>query len=777
MRNEVIKLALLKITLKSDLCAGGGASTGIAVDTDICVDKYGLPYIPARRIKGCLRSAAETLAKYQSEGSGECAEAVNENIVSLFGDNRGTEGCLRICDAHLPGAVSMRTRLEEIRSLSDQENEYALALEAKPLNVANLFTSVRGQTRLKDGIAQDNTLRYTRVLHHYNPFAENTELVLEAPVQWNRTDNMNTLMTLLKNCCSASRYLGTMKHRGLGRIKIEYCGAENVPLGIPDYPVFHMGKKNADEIVFNYTVAFDEPVTMIGCGEQLLEIPARSVIGCMVAAYLSDGWNAKSAKPEQSIEFQDLFLNGAVRWSSLTPVVRVFSEEKKENIPVRTVPAPLMLIELKNAGRYENLYFASVDDLINDKTKTVAGEYAASYDGRYRIASVQSHAVYHKGKGRDGLYVQESLDAGMVYGGYVSIRRDEASGRVEELAEKVYSLLRKTTFSFGRSKNAQYSVCHLNSLESMEVHEKDISRSVETASSVIVVLQSDLVLCKDGIYVTDNASVRGALAKQLKLNATPLDGWKDYCQYHTIGGYQATWQMQKPQIPAVRAGSVYVFAPGQTPLPTTITLGEFRQEGLGVCRVFTDLELRGDGSKPDVKKVHVDEFKANRSDGEFRKNDMDYRCSLDKALLIAAVRRTLRSSVRNYYDSEYASLRRGLLGRLRLMLSDSKNYSDFQLRVKSIRPDNTNAVNQMDTAKRAENLCDAIYGTEGLFPILKDEKGFTLGTLRTDNEKLNHILSNNEDCVEAAKKELVERFWKEPLQDLLHMAYYEAEEG
>ena len=48
---------VIRITLRSDLCAGNGESRGNAVDTDIVLTADGLPRIPARRLKGCLRAA------------------------------------------------------------------------------------------------------------------------------------------------------------------------------------------------------------------------------------------------------------------------------------------------------------------------------------------------------------------------------------------------------------------------------------------------------------------------------------------------------------------------------------------------------------------------------------------------------------------------------------------------------------------------------------------------------------------------------------------------
>ena len=75
---------VIRITLRSDLCAGNGESRGNAVDTDIVLTADGLPRIPARRLKGCLRAAAEELAALGDETAAYTAE--------LFGDKAGRQG-------------------------------------------------------------------------------------------------------------------------------------------------------------------------------------------------------------------------------------------------------------------------------------------------------------------------------------------------------------------------------------------------------------------------------------------------------------------------------------------------------------------------------------------------------------------------------------------------------------------------------------------------------------------------------------------------------------
>lgn len=65
---------VIRITLHSDLCAGNGESRGNAVDTDIVLTAAGLPRIPARRLKGCLRAAAGELAALGDEAAAYTAE-------------------------------------------------------------------------------------------------------------------------------------------------------------------------------------------------------------------------------------------------------------------------------------------------------------------------------------------------------------------------------------------------------------------------------------------------------------------------------------------------------------------------------------------------------------------------------------------------------------------------------------------------------------------------------------------------------------------------------
>ena len=48
----------ITINLLSDLAVGAGESYQSGVDQDIVYDDFGFPYIPAKRLKGCIRESA-----------------------------------------------------------------------------------------------------------------------------------------------------------------------------------------------------------------------------------------------------------------------------------------------------------------------------------------------------------------------------------------------------------------------------------------------------------------------------------------------------------------------------------------------------------------------------------------------------------------------------------------------------------------------------------------------------------------------------------------------
>lgn len=714
-------MASIRITLKSDLCAGSGEATGVAVDKDLCISQAGLPYIPARRLKGCLREAAELLQRMG------CPDASAPNIEALFGSSAGVEGCLDLRDALLPDAEIMERWLRS--GLPNQLRE-----AAAPLNVARLFTCVRGQTKLKDGVAETGTLRYTRVLNHYSALLPEQETFLEAKVSLRSGSadaDPGSLALLLEKACKALRHLGSMRNRGLGEIRAELLDRDSLIPGTgADWSSRPADACGEPDTLIRYRIALDAPVTLPGCSEELTEIPARSVIGCAAGAYLQNG------SPADPL-FRRLFLDGTVRWSALTPAV-----DGK-----RSVPTPLMLVRLKNEKKYHNLYAAGSAQ--GKKQKTLEGSYAVPTKAGYRITKVKTHTVYHHSTGPDGtLYMQSSLDAGMIYSG--ELRLPAA------LAEPVKELLQRTRFAFGRSRSAQYAACSLLG-EPTEAPLRNELRATEDGAPIYAVLQSDLLLSEGGLYETRNDAVRAALAKALNLDAAPVEDTPDYCLYHSVGGYQMSWQLQKSQIPAVRGGSVYVLRSKGGRIPLWLTLGELTQEGFGLFRIYTRQEMDG---LLQIEEASVDTRQADR--------EQSASCAeLRSALLTAAACEAVRDSVirLHKYEKVTKNLNKGTVGRIRLMLSEAESYDEFYKNVQTIKDSDRHSGNQTSQREWVNELLKTVYGkTPPSFDAL-------LGKSAAGQPLVDLIQKDP-----SAQRRLNQK-WKEPLDMLLHLAHYGMTKG
>ena len=82
----------IKITLLSDLCVSDGGVYNSMIDVDVCYDAWGFPYIPAKRLKGCLRECA---CEWKDWGGSIQTEAVVfSNKFGILGKTPGADGLL-----------------------------------------------------------------------------------------------------------------------------------------------------------------------------------------------------------------------------------------------------------------------------------------------------------------------------------------------------------------------------------------------------------------------------------------------------------------------------------------------------------------------------------------------------------------------------------------------------------------------------------------------------------------------------------------------------------
>lgn len=208
-----VKMKELKlyIKLESDTLVGTGESYGAIIDGDVVFDSYGFPYIPAKRIKGCMRDSLEEIMYLFQKAKLNIQEHLD--MESCFGQRnesgdefRGNPGKVRF-ENLMP--ISYEETVSWIESISDKEYSSLFTKE----KILSQYTRIRRQTRIdpKTGTASKNSLRTMRVLKKGLEFMGNISL----------TNHDKKVQYTLALSISNFSNMGTSRNRGLGLIKAE----------------------------------------------------------------------------------------------------------------------------------------------------------------------------------------------------------------------------------------------------------------------------------------------------------------------------------------------------------------------------------------------------------------------------------------------------------------------------------------------------------------------------------------------------------------------------
>lgn len=191
----------LKITTLSEVLVGSGEGWGAIIDSDILFDEYGLPYIPAKRLKGVLReSALEVAEMFEKSGIDNSFGAKNEELFGKTGEKDTSMVCF--------GNLYLENYEDNKRWLQWSMEEYS-SLISRDM-VLRTFTNIRQQTAIDDkGIAKEKSLRTMRVLKRGISFSGIVQI---------EADEADIIPLCLAVC--NLRYIGTSRNRGFGHI----CG-------------------------------------------------------------------------------------------------------------------------------------------------------------------------------------------------------------------------------------------------------------------------------------------------------------------------------------------------------------------------------------------------------------------------------------------------------------------------------------------------------------------------------------------------------------------------
>ena len=189
----------VEIKLLTPLHLGSGGAD-VNVDAEVVHDEYGLPYFPAKRLKGLIyESALEVLEMSKLSGSEFFAE---QDLANLFKRTVDSSIELIIHDFYLANYEEMA------KSWAYLQDKYGDIVTAK--DVLLEYTDLRYQTAIDDkGITKEGSLRNLRVVDAGIVFEGNIEISGGSEVH-------DIILALaLKNL----RNVGAKRNRGLGNVE------------------------------------------------------------------------------------------------------------------------------------------------------------------------------------------------------------------------------------------------------------------------------------------------------------------------------------------------------------------------------------------------------------------------------------------------------------------------------------------------------------------------------------------------------------------------------
>lgn len=625
----------LIITLKSDLCVAVGKGYAAVVDNDTAIDELGLPYIPARRLKGCLRETAE---QYMTD-------ADLDDIFGRIGDDRS--GKLSISDAKIQDYDSL---VAEIKSNNISHEE-----------VTNLFCHTISQTEIDDetSSAKSETLRFTRVVDCLSPIDDNNPLVFEAYITcpgYEKRSERNGERSTLDVLVSRLHNIGYRRNRGLGAVKCELA-EESEDKSKNDNRFTENINNIADDVEyeFKYTVRLEGDLMIPGNGadRSIDYIPGTSVLGALAGKYVI-------SNPDFfGLEFNSLFYSRDVSFGNLYP------SDESGNI---AYPSPKFLGTIKGASSDEDKGIKNIIGRSADSEKQYKPLKRDFVDSNLEKRTTEGKIVYHNALNSDsavGLYTQYCICSGQLYSGKITAKGEKM--------RKIATLMSSDKINFGRSKTAQYSFCKIISREICKKENNQIELKAGTVAAVV--LRSDVVLVDDkGRYNTEftvlqrnvNLAFNGICPDTVKIESA--------VSTRTVSGYNSKWNLKKPQFPVLRAGSCIVFEiKDNATAPRFAILGERRNEGYGIVELIPNAD-KLEYTKQEPLKIteQYKDYTAGKLTALVQKEKNKDKI-INEAILFA----------------EMINLKPAQIGRLALMCRESNNLKEFAERIDSIKTDST----------------------------------------------------------------------------------------
>lgn len=547
----------IKIELLSDMCVSDGSIYNSSIDVDICHDSYGLPYIPAKRIKGCLRECALELKEW----------GYDIEIDKMFGKEGNERGKIIIYNAYLPDRDKI---IDEISKANGN-------ILCHPQNILKNYSYIRTQTAIDydTGVADEKSLRTMRVI--------NKNLVFEADVKFAETDDIEKL----EDCLAIFKHIGISRTRGYGEIKAE----------LVDYSEVKNDCKNSiyenDSIGLEYEIKLNTPIickSVAGQEESSVDyIEGSKILGYIAQMVKNDKIDFISWLSDSDIKCSNAYITDGDKRFYEVPASMFEIKNDKTN--------------LRNKIYIKNTEFDDEVPLCDKGLQLNQMKHCYVYindDGDIEKKSVEMETRYHHKRPEDKsvgradseadpnsvFYQISSIKEGQKFRGFITGKEDHI--------KKIYEhICKDQNIMLGYGRNGEYGSCTIRVtglIKKSKSEEKEMNRFYVLLKSPAIVYN------ENAMYSTDAQDLKEEILAAV-IGEDHVD--KDirlikYINISAAGGYNVTWGHRKPTVSTFDKGTVLIFETKNNDKLKVKTgqlwIGERNTEGFGEIEVkeFSD---------------------------------------------------------------------------------------------------------------------------------------------------------------------------------------------
>lgn len=491
---------IISIKLLSDLCCYSGEVYNTTVDTDVVYDAYGLPYIPAKRLKGCIREAA--LELYEM--------GLMPHYNAIFGKEGSDASAFTISNARVENYDAKVKELKQFEK-TDFVNQQ---------NVLSLYTYLRTQTAVdtNTGTAIENSLRTLRVLKKGLIFNANVDL------------ENSEYFEEFKNAVSMVKHMGVSRTRGLGLVELKVENSLSTPI---DHVLFKENELK-DENKISYTIHLNSPLICKSAqGNQAKTedyIAGSKVLGLIARSMGSGAY--------QKIMNDIVVSNAYVSLGGQRSLPGRNSLQKIKNQSY--VDGKMDIVDMmyfKNDNDKEQRTPANID-YMTEKNEVLSVEEQISYHHQRPSDKSIGRATSREGQ----FYQLASICESQTFKGWIYANRETAKQIMNAVSK-----LGQVRMGYGRNSEFGQIDFTLDSVENATnketlIHDADL------------LLASDVILYNDnGMLVADVNVLKDYLNAYFGVDDIEID--TPFISYNTIGGFNVTWKRKKQIFSALAKAS------------------------------------------------------------------------------------------------------------------------------------------------------------------------------------------------------------------------------